>query len=246
MARQNHHTKPDMQIARSGEAHQQETLRSLEIVLKCDSVGSLEAVIPMVRDAGNPQAKIEVIHSGVGLISKSDLQMALTGSRLVIGFNVDVMPQIERISREKGVEIRIYTVIYQLANDLREIANHLIPQEEKEETTGEAKVIALFRTRKGGIILGCEVSKGVLVLGDKFRVISAMGEKYTGKIESLHIEKDAIKEAKKGQQVGVKILGFKDGKIGDIVECFKIKRQGLGKEWHPKSGVFRYEPDATG
>ncbi|HAX96882.1 MAG TPA: hypothetical protein DCY35_10250 [Prolixibacteraceae bacterium] len=223
------------------ESYQQEAFQSLEIALKCDSVGSLEAVTPLVRDAANPWVKIDVIHSGVGLISKLDLEMALTGSRLVIGFNVDTMPQVEHISREKGIEVRIYNVIYQLANDLREIASRLVPQEEEEEITGEAKVIALFKSSRGGIILGCEVVKGTLSLGDNFRVISAMGPKYTGKIESLHIEKDAVKEAKKGQQAGLKISNFKDVKIGDLVECFEVKKQRLWRNWHPKGGVFQYK-----
>jgi translation initiation factor IF-2 len=240
MARRSHNTKLGIRMPGQREPHQQEAFQSLEIVIKCDSVGSLEAVIPLVRDAADPQVKIDVIHSDVGLISKSDLQMALTGSRLVIGFNVDIMPQIEHISREKGIEVRIYNVIYQLANDLREIASRLIPQEEEEETTGEAKVIALFKSSRGGIILGCEVLKGVLTLGDNFRVISAMGPKYTGKIESLHIEKDAVKEAKKGQQAGLKISNFKDVKIGDIVECFEVKKQGTRGGWRPVGGVFRY------
>jgi len=215
--------------------------KKLEIVLKCDSVGSQEVVNSMISATKDTQVEIGVIQSGVGSVTKSDLQMALTGSRLVLGFNVGVMPQINHLSQEQGVEVRLYNVIYRLVKALKDIASNLIPPEEEEIITGEAKVIALFKSRRRGIILGCEVSKGSLSLGKDFRVISAMGPIYTDKIESLHIEKDSVREAKEGQQVGLKISDFKSIKIGDLVECFKITRPDVKKIWQPRGGVFRYE-----
>lgn len=241
MTRRSHHTRPHARTPGAQERHPQKSLPSLEIVLKCDSVGSLEAAVPLIKGAGHPQVPIEIIHSSVGPVSKSDLQMALTGSRLVIGFNVDMMPEIDSVSREKGIEVRFYNVIYRLASDLKEITSLLLPQKrEEEKITGQAKVIALFKSRRGGIILGCEVVKGAVAFGDNFRIISAMGQKYTGRIESLHIEKDAVKEARKGQQVGLQILDFKDAKIGDIVECVEVEKQETVRKWRPRGGVFRY------
>jgi len=215
--------------------------KRLEIVLKSDFMGSQEAVHAAISELNDPQVEIKVIYSGVGAVTKSDLQMALTGSKLILGFNVDVMPQIKRISQEQGVEIRLYNVIYRLLKDLKEISGNLIPAGEEEEITGEAEVIALFKSSRKGIILGCDVSKGTLALGKNFRIISAMGPVYKGKIESLQIEKNAVKEAKAGQQVGLKLLNFKDVKMGDLVECFKIRRPDSGKIWQPRGGVFRFE-----
>jgi translation initiation factor IF-2 len=214
---------------------------SLEMVLKADSAGSQEAVTSTIT--GRPVAGVEirVIHADVGAVSKSDLLMALTGSRLVVGFNVDVMPEIPPLSRQQGVEVRLYKVIYRLSEDLHHIARSLIPMEEKEKLIGKARVIALFKSSRGDIILGCEVVEGRLALGDPFRVISAVGQVYAGHIQSLHIEKDAVKKATVGQQVGIKIPGFNRGRIGDWVECFETVRERGPEPWRPKGGVRSYE-----
>ena len=114
-------------------------------------------------------------------ITKSDLLLALTASKLVLGFNVEVAPKIESLCREQGIEIRLYDVIYNLTKDVQSIANGLVaPDEEDEEKiTGKAKVIALFKSSRKGIILGCEVLDGTLVMGKRFRIVSAMGPVYT-------------------------------------------------------------------
>ena len=97
-------------------------------------------------------------------------------------------------------------------------------------------MIALFKSSRKGIILGCQVEKGILATGDRFRVINAMGEAYRGRIESLHIEDSAVRQAKIGQQVGLKISNFKKGGVGDLVESFK-GRQSRAASWQPKPGV---------
>jgi translation initiation factor IF-2 len=215
--------------------------RSLEVVLKTDSAGSQEAVVSTITGRPVNGVRVRVIHADVGAVSKSDLLMAQTGSRIVVGFNVEVMPEIPQLSREQGVEVRLYEVIYRLSDDLHEIAKSLIPRAEQEKLTGRARIIALFKSSRKDIILGCEVVEGRLALGDAFRVISAMGEIYTGRIESLHIEKDAVKKATVGQQVGIKIPGFHRGKVGDWVECFETVRERGPEPWRPRGGVQFYE-----
>jgi translation initiation factor IF-2 len=213
--------------------------KSLEIVLKYDSVGSLEALTSSLKSLENPEVVVLPIHTGIGAISKSDLVMALTGSRLVVGFNVSLLPKIEALTKEKGVEVRLYEVIYKLTQDLSKIARSLIPQEEgKEAITGKAKVIELFKSSRRGVILGCEVLEGALLKGKQFRIISAMGPVYSGKIESLHIEKDVVKEAKVGQQVGLKVSDFNRVKKGDYVETYEKIKPEARATWHPKGRVF--------
>ena len=112
-------------------------------------------------------------------------------------------------------------------------------EEKGEIITGKAKVIALFKSSRKGIILGCEVLEGTLSVGKRFRIVSAMGPVYTGKIESLHIQKDRVKEAHPHQQVGLKVIGLKKASIGDLVECFEIARTSGGRIWQPTGGVFR-------
>lgn len=217
----------------------QESVKTLEVVLKCDSFGTVEAVMAVFAKLQKVPVEVKVIHAGVGEVSKSDLVMALTGSRLVLGFNVGVMPRLDQWAKEHGVEVRLYSVIYKLLEDIRHIAQSWVTKGEPEETIiGRAKVIALFKSTRGGIIVGCEVKEGMLVVGRSFRLISAMGPIYTGRIESLHIERDAVKEAKKGQQAGIKILGFDAAKVGDIVECYEKGQVDSAQPWRPSGTII--------
>ncbi len=214
------------------------TVRKLEVVLKCDSIGSVEAVEAILGKLKVSGVAVRIIHSGVGAVSKSDLVMALSGSRLVLGFNVPIMPKLDRWVREHGVEVRLYQVIYKLVEDMKSIAESLVPSEPEERVSGRGRVIALFKSSHRGIILGCQVEEGVVALGSAFRVISAMGPVYTGKIHSLHIEKKAVKEARPGQQVGIKIENFNQARIGDLVECFEIMTSRKRQPWAPVGDVI--------
>lgn len=207
----------------------------LEIVLKSDVAGTLEAVNASLSYIRAPNVEIVVIQAGVGPVSKSDILMARTGSRLIVGFNISVAPHIQKAAVENGVEIRLYEVIYKLSRDLAEIAKGLTPASPKEKITGKADVIATFKRRRG-IIIGCEVTAGIIKKGDRFRVITAMGPAYSSKIESLQIEKQPVKRGTIGQQVGIGITGWEKAKIGDLVECYDIVDAG-SRPWQPKPGV---------
>jgi translation initiation factor IF-2 len=211
----------------------------LEITLKSDTVGTQEALLTAIKSIPSDPVIIRVIHAAVGPIGKSDLDLAATGSHLVIGFNVETHHNIPRLAQDHGVEVRIYRVLYRLVDDLKQIAASLIPPRTEESITGKAKVIALFNSSRKGIILGCEVREGVLAQGERFRVITAMGPSYSGKIESLHIGQDVVKEGRKGQQVGIKIADFNRVKVGDWVECYKVGRTEGTRPWHPKPGIMR-------
>ena len=212
--------------------------KKLEIILKCDSAGCVEAVEASIKEIALPQVDIEILSSGVGAINKSDFFMAETGSRLIIGFNIGVLPEIKALPGEHNVEVRIYDVIYRLVEDIGKIAESLIPRETTEEVLGSAEVIALFKSSRKGIILGCKVLSGTLAQGQRFRVVGVMGSMYIGIIESLHIEKDTVNKATRGQQVGLKIRDFKKAKIGDLVESFKPGAQHVQQPWQPKGVIF--------
>ena len=217
-----------------------EPKRKLEIVLKTDSFGTREAILSAIKSMHTPQVELEVTQSDVGDVSKNDLFLAETASRLVIGFNVDILAKVKELAKERQVEVRLYDVIYKLMDDLKQTALSLRSKEEKEEITGRAKVIALFPGGRKTLILGCEVMEGTLALGKKFRLISDPGTVYEGTVESLHIEKNEVKEAKPRQQVGLKIPEFKRAKIGDLVECYVAVRPKSPGRWEPRGGVFRY------
>ncbi|MCU0587280.1 MAG: hypothetical protein MUF52_03905 [Syntrophobacteraceae bacterium] len=215
--------------------------KKLEVVLKCDSIGSVEAVESILHKLAVPSVPIHVIHSGVGAVSKSDLVMALNGSRLVLGFNVPVMPKLEQWVKEHGVEVRLYRVIYRLVDDVRKTAESFVPSEPEEKVTGRGKIIALFKSSHRGIILGCQVNEGALSQGSSFRIISAMGPVYSGKIASLHIEQDEVREARPGQQVGIKIEDFNQARIGDLVECFEMTSGKKTQPWAPAGDVLHVD-----
>jgi translation initiation factor IF-2 len=215
--------------------------KKLEIVLKCDSTGSVEAVESMIGKLRVPHVAVQVIHSGVGAVSKSDLVMALTGSRLVLGFKVGVMPRLEQWVKEHGVEVRLYQVIYKLVDDIRRMAESFMPAEPEERVAGKGKVIALFKSSHKGIILGCQVTEGAISVGSHFRVISAMGPIYSGRIASLHIEKNQVKEAKPGQQVGIKLEDFNQAKIGDLIECYEVSSGRKTQPWGPSGEILRVD-----
>jgi translation initiation factor IF-2 len=164
--------------------------------------------------------------------------MALGGSRLVVGFTVGVSPRLEQWVKEHGVEVRLYDVIYRLADDLKNIARSLAVLEPEDKVTGKCQVIARFKSVKGGVILGCEVVEGTVQVGKNFRVVTAMGPVHSSRIESLQIEKQNVKEARSGQQVGVKVAGFTEGKPGDFIECYEVV-PSRKTSWMPKGSIIR-------
>ena len=214
--------------------------KKLEIVLKCDVAGTAEAIAASLSEIEVPGVQIDLIQTGIGNVSKSDVLMARTGSKLVIGFNVDIMPKLKHEIKEFGVEVRIYDTIYKLTEDLRKIAKSFhITSPPEEKITGKAKVIATFMSSSKGIVIGCEVLEGLIELGKEFRVITAMGPAYFGKITSLQIERRNVKSAKPGQQVGIKLVGWNKARVDDLVECYEIQQQKGSGPWKANSGIIR-------
>jgi translation initiation factor IF-2 len=213
--------------------------QKLEIVLKCDVAGTAEAISASLSEINVPGVQIDLIQTGIGNVSKSDVMMARTGSKLVLGFSVDTMPKLEQEIKEYGVEVRLYNTIYKLNEDMRRIAQSFVIKEAEENITGKARVIATFRSSRKGIVIGCEVIEGSIALGNDFRVITAMGPAYFGKITSLQIERQNVKKAKPGQQVGIQLEGWNKAKVDDLVECYEsIQQKGAGR-WKPRSGIIR-------
>ncbi len=211
----------------------------LEIVLKCDALGSVEAVTNSLGALTVPDVDISVIHSGIGAISKSDVLFAETASRLIVGFQTGVMHSLDKVLREHRVEVRLYDVIYNLIDDIKAVAGNLVPHFPEDQIIGSGKIIALFKSSRKGIILGCEVLEGVFAIGERFRVISAMGPVYEGAIESLHVGDTAVKKAVPGQQAGIRIKHFSTAEIGDLVESFRPAPPVKGRTWEPTGQIIR-------
>ncbi|MBI5664574.1 MAG: hypothetical protein HZC49_05760 [Nitrospirae bacterium] len=221
------------------DASGQDVKPKLEFVLKCDSAGSVEAVSAGILKIFRPEVSINIIHSGVGDINESDILIAETGSRLIAGFQVGVLPGIDRHLKEHAVEARLYDVIYKLTDDISGISESITPPSSQEEILGAAKVIALFKSSRKGIIIGCEVISGHLTAGRDFRIISAAGPVYAGTIESIHIEKNAVPNVAPGQKAGIKIKDFNKVKIGDIVESYRPLSPKKARSWSPTGQIIR-------
>ena len=209
----------------------------LAIVLKCGTDGSRAAVEKALREKTPGGVELTVIHCGVGEVNKNDILLAATGSRLIVGFEVGVNPHLEEELRRSGVEVRLYRVIYRLLEDLLALEDSLLVVQVVEQLIGQAKVIALFKGTRHGVILGCQVSAGKLAVGERFRLIGAMGPLYEGRIESLHIEKAEVRAAVVPQQVGLRIHDFQRATVGDLIESY---RPGPPPPpvWQPQPGVF--------
>lgn len=216
---------------------EQPGMARLEIVLKCGADGSRAAIEKALREKLPARVALAIIHAGVGEVNKNDILMAATASRLIVGFEVGVNPHLDVELRKSGVEVRLYSVIYRLVEDLLALETALTVVPDSEQILGQAKVIALFKGTRHGIILGCEVTAGRLAVGERFRLIGAMGPLYTGRIESLHIEKAEVRAAVPPQRVGLQIHDFQRATVGDLIESF---RPGGPPPpvWQPKPGVF--------
>ncbi|HXX80862.1 MAG TPA: hypothetical protein VEI46_04885 [Thermodesulfovibrionales bacterium] len=210
----------------------------LKIVLKCDSIGSMEAVAHALSELPLPEVDVTIIHRGLAAVNKSDVLLAETASRLIVGFQVGVLPEMGRVLKEHRVEVRLYEVIYSLTDDIKAIAESLIPPVAEEQVIGSARVIALFKSTRKGIIIGCEVLGGFLSVGQRFRIISAIGPIYAGTIESLHSGQSVIQKAMPGSEVGIKIKDFNKAHIGDLVESFRHLPQKV-RPWEPLGQIIR-------
>lgn len=242
-----HHRKSSG--SREWAGHHQNTLQGataqgtakpkLEFVLKCDSAGSVEAVTAGVGKIVRPEVDINIIHSGIGYINESDVLIAETGSRLIAGFQVGVLPGTDRQLKVHSVEVRLYDVIYKLTEDIKSISESILPAVVHDEILGTARVIALFKSCRKGIIMGCEVLTGQLTVGRNFRIISAMGPVYAGTIESVHIEKNTVQSVYPGQKAGIKIKDFNKAKIGDIIESYRPPSLKKTRTWSPSGQIIR-------
>ncbi|MGQ9668729.1 MAG: hypothetical protein ACUVWY_00990 [Desulfosoma sp.] len=198
---------------------------ALEVVIKADTVGTCEAIETALHKLGSKGQPIKVIHRGIGTVSKSDVLMAATASRLILGLGVDLGPKVAVVARDMGVEILLFHVIHDLVAAVAARVSSA-PQTASgstmsEKILGQGMIIALFESSRHGIIIGCEITDGVFRVGAPFRVISAMGPDYAGFIQSMQVDRNPVKEAGKGRQVGIKIPDWKGARLGDLVEVYE-------------------------
>jgi translation initiation factor IF-2 len=197
--------------------------KDLNIILKADVQGSLEAIKAMLTNLSTQDIRINIIHSGAGSVSESDVMLALASKAIVVGFNVSVDGGAQTLSEDKGVDMKIYNIIYQIVDDMKLAMQGLLEPIKEEAILGHAFVKTTFRFSKLGTIAGCVVKDGLMQRGKFIRIMREDKKIYEGRLESLKRFKDDAKEVQTGFECGIAIQGYNDFKEGDIIECFEIK-----------------------
>ena len=195
-------------------------VKDLNIIIKADDRGSVEAVQQSLEKLSNDEVKVKVVHGGVGAINESDIVLADVSNAIIIGFNVRPNQMIIDKAKEAGVDIRLYSVIYNAIEDVENAMKGMLAPKIEEVITGHAEIRQLFKVSGIGTIGGCYVTDGKITRGTKVRVIRDGVVAYTGELGSLQHEKDSIKEAVAGHECGLTVEKYNDIKVGDIIEAF--------------------------
>jgi translation initiation factor IF-2 len=203
---------------------QQGAVQDLNLVLKGDVVGSVEAAASEVSKIRHPEVRVNVIHQGVGGITEGDIMLASASNALVVGFNVRPNAEARTLAAREGVEVRTYRVIYELSQDIEQALVGMLTPVETEETLGEAEVRALFRVSRLGTIAGCMVTSGVIRRGAHARVVRDGTVIHETRISQLKRFKDDAREVAEGFECGILLDGFNDLKEGDVIEAYEVRQ----------------------
>jgi len=200
------------------------SLKEVRVVLKVDVTGSLQVLKEALPGLSTDEVKLRILHSGVGAITEGDILLADASDALVIGFHVDTEPRAAEVAKDRGVEIKTYTVIYQAIEEMKAAMEGLLEPELVEAKLGHASVKEVFRISRVGAIAGCMVTNGKILRNAQVRVIRDKNIVHTGKIETLKRFKDDAKEVAEGYECGIKVAGHDDIRKGDILEVFEVQK----------------------
>jgi translation initiation factor IF-2 len=193
-------------------------------VLKADVAGSLEALEDEIAKLPQEQVPVNVIHAQTGGINESDVMLATASDAVIIGFNVRPLAEARRAAEREGVDIRTYTVIYKVTEELRAAMEGLLEPEEIEQTLGSAEVLQTFKASRVGTIAGCNVTDGKVTRTASVRLVRDGTIIWSGRVGSLRRFKDDVAEVEAGMECGIVLEGFADVKEGDVLEFYEVKQ----------------------
>ncbi len=197
--------------------------KELPIVVKADVQGSAEAIVQALEKLGTDEVTARVIHVGVGGVTESDVTLATASNAPIIGFNVRANTQAREAARQAGVEIRYYSVIYDLVDDIKAALSGMLSPELRETFLGNAEILEVFNISKVGKVSGCRVTEGVVRRGSHVRLIRDDVVIHEGKLSTLKRFKDEVKEVQSGQECGMAFENYQDMRKGDVIECFDVE-----------------------
>jgi translation initiation factor IF-2 len=208
---------------------QQGQVKELQIILKADVQGSVEAVRDTLEKLSTEKVKIRVVRSGVGAITESDVMLAsaankdMNRSAVIIGFNVRPEARAEEVAKNEGVDIRLHTIIYKVQEEIRDAMVGMLEKTKREVALGRAEIRDVIRVPKVGNVAGCMVVDGLMKRGAEARLIRDNVVIYTGRIESLRRFKEDASEVKQGFECGILLERYQDVRVGDVVEAFRTE-----------------------
>ncbi|MDC9701149.1 MAG: translation initiation factor IF-2 [Alphaproteobacteria bacterium] len=201
-----------------------EGCQNMPLIVKGDSRGSIEAINGALEKMGNEEISARILHSGVGGIKETDISLAAASRALIIGFNVRAGHQPREMAERKGVDIRYYSVIYDVLDDMKQVMSGMLSLERRETFLGNAQIMEVFNITKVGKVAGCRVNEGRVERGAGVRLIRDDRVIHEGQLSSLKRFKDEVKIVKVGQECGMAFENYHEVQVGDIIECFQVEQ----------------------
>jgi len=197
-------------------------VKSLPLIIKSDVQGSYEALATSLQKLSTDEVKVNIIHTGVGAISESDVNLAAASKAVVIGFNVRADAGARKLIESSGVDVRYYNIIYEAVDEVRAALGGMLSPEQKETVIGLVEIREVYRISKVGTVAGCYVLDGVVRRGSKVRVLRDNVVIHTGELDSLKRFKDDVKEVKANFECGLSLRNFNEIEVGDTLEVFEV------------------------
>jgi len=196
--------------------------KTLRLVLKCDTQGSVEAIVAALKQIESKKVELDIIHAAVGPISESDILLASASNAVVIGFNIKVENMAVTAAKREGVQVKLYSIIYELLDQIKDAMAGLLEPEFRETVLGHAEVKQVFELSKG-IVAGCLVTDGRIARTARARVTRKRQPVYDGGVSTLRRFQDDVKEVRSGLECGIKLGDFSEYHVGDIIECYQLE-----------------------
>ena len=193
------------------------------VVIKADVQGSAEAISQALTNLNTEEVEAKIVHSGVGAITESDVALAAASNAPILAFNVRASKQARDAAEAEGIEIRYYSIIYDLVDDIKSVMSGLLAPERRETFLGYAEILEVFNVSKVGKVAGCRVTEGKVERGSGVRLLRDNVVIHEGKLSTLKRFKDEVAEVPGGQECGMAFENYQDIRQGDVIECFRVE-----------------------
>jgi translation initiation factor IF-2 len=200
-----------------------DSVKELNVVVKADTQGSLEAIVDGLKKIESEKVTLKVIHNAVGTITENDVHLSSASKAIILGFHTRIDNGVSEAAKREGVQIKLYSIIYELIDQVKDAMAGLLDPVLKETVAGAAEVRKVFELSKGGNVAGCIVTSGRLIRG-KVRVLRRKNLLFEGSIQALRRFQDEVNEVRSGIECGVRLDGFHDFQPGDTIECVQTEK----------------------